>query len=182
MEIDERGSARIDAYLKDVSANLALMPARERQDLVDQLRSHIHEALQARTAGSDARDGDVEAVLSEMDPPESYATPEVCATGESCGAAATQQSSRASGKPLTALARLSLGKWALIIAIGGALAAGLLIAVGRGAVPVGFPFLLFLAAQIAAFVLGILSWREPWGKAATFTSAGLAIVLGLGCA
>jgi len=69
-----------------------------------------------------------------------------------------------------------LGKVALAMCLGGMVLAGLwaLVAlrVGVGlALPV---YLVFLAFQVAAFVLGLLSLRDPMGKAAAITSVVLA--------
>ena len=158
MKNNEQVRARVQSYLKEVAAHLERMPERERQDLLRQLDSHIHEALQARTGGNDAQASDVEAVLSEMDPPASYGT---------------VREGRFAG--------LSRGKWALLISLGSLVIAGLLVLLTGERVHVWIPFFLFLGGQIAAFVIGILSWREPLGKAAVFTSSALNVLAILFC-
>ena len=104
MKNREQVRARVRTYLKEVAAHLEGMPERERQDLLKQLESHIYEGLQARTEGNDAQASDVEAVLSEMDPPESYGT---------------VREGRLDG--------LSHGKWALLVSLGSLVIAGLLL-------------------------------------------------------
>lgn len=68
MNVTPEETDRIDSYLREVGARLN---DAERTETLANLESHIHEAIAARRAqGGDA--GVVEAVLSEMDPPESY--------------------------------------------------------------------------------------------------------------
>jgi len=159
MNSDEQVCVRVQSYLKEVAAHLEGMPEREQQDLLRQLESHIHEALQARTGGKDAQASDVEAVLLEMDPPESYGTVR-------------------DGR----LGRLRRGEWALLISLGSLVVAGLLVLLSGGRMAVWIPVFLFLGSQVAAFVIGILSWRESCGKAAVFTSGALSILAVLCCA
>ena len=159
MKSDEQACARVQSYLEEVAAHLERMPEREQQDLLRQLESHIHEALQARTGGKDAQASDVEAVLSEMDPPESYGT---------------VRDGRLGG--------LRRGEWALLISLGSLVVAGLLVLLAGGRMAAWIPFFLFLGGQIAAFVIGIQSWRQSCGKAAVFTSGALSILAVLFCA
>jgi len=152
MKTDERILAIIQEYLNDVAARLEGMPEPERQDLLIQLEAHIHEALEARTGGGVAQASDVEAVLSEMDPPASY---------ESVG----------TGSRLAGMRR---GQWALAISLGSLVLVGLLSYLS----PPEMAFVsLFFVGQISAFVLGVLSWRDPFGKAAVFTSALMVVAL-----
>jgi mannose-6-phosphate isomerase-like protein (cupin superfamily) len=91
---------RIDQFISAVERTLAEggMGEEERQNIVGDLRVQIEEMLSARTtsAGKPATLADVEAVLSELDPPESYSqadegkeTPKVQhaeqSRGHSCG-------------------------------------------------------------------------------------------------
>ena len=158
MKNDEQAHMAVQSYLREVAAHLEGVPERERQDLLRELESHIHEALQTRTGGNDARASDVEAVLSEMDPPASYGT----------------------GKE-GHLAGLSRGKLALLISLGSLVVAGLLVLLTGQRVAVWSPLFLFLGGQIAAFVIGVLSWRESFGKAAVFTSGALSVLAFLFC-
>ena len=67
-EIEER----ITRYLEMVAANIAGVPADEKEEILRNVESHIYEALSER-AGENPTIADVEAVLAEMDPPDSYA-------------------------------------------------------------------------------------------------------------
>ena len=72
------------------------------------------------------------------------------------------------------------GKLALVLCLGGLILA---VAIGVSARLMNYnadvpAYLIFLGFQVAAFVVGILSRREPLGKAAFLTSA----ILGLGSA
>jgi len=153
MRINEQVRAKIKTYLNDVAVHLEGTPAQGRQDLLRQLEAHIHDALEARAGGREAEVPDLEAVLSEMDPPESYG----------------QSQNRG-------ICGLSQSKWPLLISMAGLVVAGLLVVLSGGRVALWIPFFLFLGTQVAAFVLGILSWRDPFGEAAVFASAGLSVL------
>lgn len=62
---------RIRRYLDDVSRHLSGVSEKSRQETLQDLESHIHEAL-ARRAPQDPSLSDLEAILAEMDPPESF--------------------------------------------------------------------------------------------------------------
>lgn len=156
MQINEQVRSKVEAYIKEVAARSGSMPKAQQQELLRQLESHIYEALAAKVGERDAQVADVEAVLSEMDPPESYG-----------------------GQGRLSAWGLTSGKWALLVSIGG-LAASALLALccsGRIGLSTWVPLLLFWSAQLAAFILGLQSWREPFGKAAVFTSAGLTVLM-----
>ena len=74
---------RIKAYLDAVGSNLA---EPDRSETLADLESHIYEAVASR-AGSGESGGVVDAVLSEMDPPESYANPTPATKTGICGLA-----------------------------------------------------------------------------------------------
>ena len=59
-------AGKIEAYLRAVEKNIAHKSAAVRKELLDELREHIAESL--RHGG-----GDIDRVLAEMDPPESFA-------------------------------------------------------------------------------------------------------------
>jgi len=61
--------AKIEAYLRAVEAQLGGSPA-AKKELVTELREHIDEALRRRSSAPTV--DEVEAVLAELDPPESY--------------------------------------------------------------------------------------------------------------
>ncbi len=102
--------ARIETYLNAVDAELAGKPEAARRELLAQLREHITESLRRR--GAEPTSADVEAVLAEMDPPESFAEEEV-----------RGQRAEVSGQPsainhsskwfVVALAALALNTWAV---------------------------------------------------------------------
>lgn len=69
MVMDADARSRIDRFLGRVEAHLADRSEEEREELLRDLESHLHDALAGRETASRA---DVEAVIAEMDPPESY--------------------------------------------------------------------------------------------------------------
>lgn len=72
MNLPDPLAQRIRTYLDDVQRHLAGRPETVRADLRRQIESHICEALRQR-AGETPSLADLEAVLSEMDPPDSFA-------------------------------------------------------------------------------------------------------------
>jgi len=156
--MNEHVRVKVKAYLNNVAARLEGMPEQDRQELLRQIEAHIHDALEAKAGDKEAEVMDLETVLSEMDPPESYG----------------QSQNRS-------IYGLSQSKWALLISMGGLVLAGLLVVLSGGRMAVWIPFFLFLGTQIAAFVLGILSWRDTFGKAAVLTSAALSVFAFLLC-
>ena len=69
MVIDATARSLIDRFLGRVEAHLTDRTEDERDELINDLESHIHDTLARRESDTLA---DVEAVLAEMDPPESY--------------------------------------------------------------------------------------------------------------
>ena len=70
---------------------------------------------------------------------------------------------------------LSSGRIALILSLGGVVAAILVEAtVARHQPGVMAGYGIFIAFQVAAFVVGLISWRDRLGKSACLTSAILA--------
>ena len=153
MKSDEQVRQRVETYMKEAEAHLTGMSPPEVRETLKQIESHIYEALEVRTGGKSPQLADVEAVLGDMDPPECYGD---------------------SGQVGTA--PLLKGKWCLLVSLGSLLVAGLLILMTGGRLSTWIPFFLFLGGQIVAFVLGILAWRDPLGKAAVFASGALAIM------
>jgi len=155
---------RVQDFLDRVAAHLGPAPDDEKRELLSDLESHIHEALESRLSGRKAAPEDLQAVLAEMDPPESYGEP------------AEGQRPAGSGKR-------TLGLTALCISLGSLLVAMLLAALvyilvsprtsGLLEMMTWIPAFLFFAGQITALVLGILSWSSPFGKAAVITSSAL---------
>ena len=72
MDHEKKIEGRITRYLEMVAANIGGVPADEQEEILRNVESHIYEALNVR-AGENPTIADVEAVLAEMDPPESYA-------------------------------------------------------------------------------------------------------------
>jgi hypothetical protein len=73
--------------------------------------------------------------------------------------------------------RAGLAKIAVCVCLGGLVPAGLVAGQARILSPdaAGIAYLLFVACQIAAFVLGVMSWKDSLGKAAGVVSAVLAV-------
>lgn len=142
----------VKRYLDAVAARLGSLTPAEREETLRDVESHIYDALAAR-GDERATPADLQAVLAEMDPPEAYGTP-----------------------AKEGLRGLGQGKWALLISVGGVAAAAVLVVLGGGRMVTWPPVFLFLAAQISAFILGILSWQNSFGKAAVFTSAAMTVV------
>jgi len=69
MLVDATARSLIDRFLGRVEAHLTDRPEEERDELIDDLEAHIHDALARRESDTLA---DVVAVLAEMDPPKSY--------------------------------------------------------------------------------------------------------------
>lgn len=107
---------RIDDYLRAVEAQLSDKSAAAKQELLTELQEHIAEALRKRSATPTV--ADIDAVLAELDPPESYAEPT-----DTKPLPSTQQSmppperpSRSSGSSkwfVVALVALALNAWAV---------------------------------------------------------------------
>jgi quercetin dioxygenase-like cupin family protein len=87
--------SRIDDFLTAVDAAMAKanVSGRERRNVIDDLRGQILEMLSQR--GQTATAADVEAVLAELDPPQSYAED----AGESPGESATESTSESTAEP-----------------------------------------------------------------------------------
>ena len=59
-------------FLNRVGQHLGHKTDEEKMEILTDLESHIHEALSARAQGRQSTLEDLQAVLNEMDPPESY--------------------------------------------------------------------------------------------------------------
>lgn len=64
--------ARISQYLAEVESHLSALSEGERADILNSLQAHIDNELQNRNRGQPTQE-DVDAILMDMDPPESYA-------------------------------------------------------------------------------------------------------------
>lgn len=62
---------RIDHHIHQVEQHLAGLAADEQQEILQTVRTHIHDALEHRSNGNPSKNI-LEAILAEMDPPESY--------------------------------------------------------------------------------------------------------------
>ncbi|MCX6996731.1 MAG: MG2 domain-containing protein, partial [Kiritimatiellaeota bacterium] len=108
---------KIEEYLNAVAAQLGRQPAAARGELLSQLREHIADALQRRGATPTA--ADVETVLAEMDPPESFAEEEIgdqrsTVSGQPAAIHNPQAAINNSSKWLVvALVALTLNAWAV---------------------------------------------------------------------
>jgi hypothetical protein len=74
MNLPQDAERRLDVYLRAVERRLSRKDPRERGELIAELRDHALEALRRR-AGERPSLADVECVLADMDPPESFADP-----------------------------------------------------------------------------------------------------------
>ncbi|HUW56376.1 MAG TPA: hypothetical protein VMZ92_07045 [Planctomycetota bacterium] len=146
----ERG---VRDFLDRVAEHLGAVPEDEKREILTDLASHIHEALASRVSEREPTLADLEQVLAEMDPPESYAP-----QGDVEGAAGSD--------------RRTIGIAALCTSLGSLLAAGLLAVLAD----TRLPFFLLVVGQVAALGLGILSRSSPFGKAAIITSSALLVL------
>lgn len=151
MNSDATISQAVGRFLNRVGEHLAHRRAEEKREILSDLESHIYEALQSRTQDRQPSLEDIQSVLAEMDPPETYTailTPE-----------------HEERKPSTPLVTLSL------------LCAGLQI-LGLGLTILGTPLvggITGFAAVVNFFV--IWSWRSPkW----LILLTGIAAICGLG--
>jgi hypothetical protein len=62
---------RVTAHLDEIRKHLGKLPADERQEILQSIESHIYDALESRSEGKPTP-ALLDAVLAEMDPPESY--------------------------------------------------------------------------------------------------------------
>lgn len=98
---------RMRAYLDEVGSHLADRPTALRADLLRQLESHLCEALRQR-GGDNPTPADLDAVLAEMDPPDSYRLPTPDTTGD---APAGPWQTPATPPPATCPGRRGDTKW-----------------------------------------------------------------------
>ena len=164
MNSDTTISQAVGRFLKRVGEHLANKGQEEKREILADLESHIYEALHSCSQGRQPTLEDLQAVLAEMDPPESYGQ-------------ATERIT--DHKALGPANKTTLGIVALCISLGSLVAAGFLfLAIGH---MLGYwiPYLLFYAGQSSGLILGVLAWINPFGKAAVITSA-LLIVLSMG--
>jgi hypothetical protein len=170
VNLDTELQRKVQDFLDRVAAHLGAMPDDEKRELLADLESHIHEALEARLSGRTPTLQDLDAVLAEMDPPESYGEP------------VAADKPAVPGDQTATSARTGLGIVALCISLGSLVVAMLLatlayiLALGTGGLLAWIPVFLFLAGQLTALVLGILSWSSPFGKAAVITSSALMVL------
>ena len=108
MKLKPELSRRVEQYLAQVENSLRAKPVAVRREVLDSLRRHIHEALAAGSAAPAAED--VDAVLADMDPPESFAS-----EGEATAPAAVATPAPLLRWPwfLLACAFLALNGWAV---------------------------------------------------------------------
>jgi len=144
----------IERYLKGVDRALTRQEVAERREIVDELRTHIHESLAAEDLRT-IRADDVRRVLATMDPPDAYRS-----EGEDTAPSASVRGQR-------------IGRIGFFFLIAALATAGFAILVGavfsldallRG----GLIVAAFLAAT--GFGLGVAGWRSPLGKAAVVGS------------
>ena len=110
MNLPDELQRKIEDYLRAVDSHLGSRSAAVRRELLNELREHIAEALRRRCSAAAPTAADLEAVLGELDAPESYA--------EEAGASAATPAPcdphrRSTVWLLLALAALALNGWAV---------------------------------------------------------------------
>jgi hypothetical protein len=71
MRLTAEQQERINQYLNQVQRNLAPLSSIEQEEILDNLRAHIHSEIENRSLGSPTLE-EVESVLNDMDQPESF--------------------------------------------------------------------------------------------------------------
>ena len=156
MKVDSAVQKRIDRYLQEIHDRLQAGPVETRREILSNIEAHLHEALAQRVTG-DATVADVESVLSEMDPPESYGVTSGVATPGPESVATTQRTRTLGWLALASLAVAAIVPFVLGLLISRIDIIALYLILGA-------PFL------AASLVLGVLSWRQPTGKVAVVGS------------
>ena len=156
-------------FLSRVSQHLGQKTAEEKQEILTDLESHIYEALATRAQRGQPTLEDLQAVLAEMDSPESHGQASETDGGQRC-------TRRTMG-----IVALSISLGSIILAICVAVFVDNLGYTWRRHLPDEgrLGYLVFLAGQFSAFILGLIAWRNPFGKAAVIVSTVL-VFLSLG--
>lgn len=151
---------RIDRYLKNVGRALEHLEPSERREILEGLRTHIHEGL-AQQGSTPSSVEDVRAVLSSMDVPQAYR-----------GEVARGGSTRAARSR-------TIGRLGFFFLLGGIVVAALSLLLGTLVADALFRggLILSVVLVVCALGLGIASWRDSYGKA-----AAICAVLALLCA
>ncbi len=151
---------KIAEYLSEVEAHLQAANPEERRETLRGLEEHLWEALRAR-AGDEPTPADLEAVLAQAAPPSSFgwAPARRAFPFRQVGWAAVAALGAGVASPALVLLASRLFAWNVPLAVVVLL--------------IGAPFLL------AAVVLGIVSWREPQGKAALIGAVLVAFAVSL---
>lgn len=143
----------IKRYLRRVRKRLSHLEPSEREEILRDLGNHIQEELAVRSAAHPTR-SDVAAVLANMEAPESF--------GREAPPSAKQYSPRERTMGSLALIALlsGLGVFLLGLLLGTLVDDAWL----RGGV------IVTLILSASALILGIMSWRHPFGKGAAVTA------------
>lgn len=148
MKANQKVKREVRKYLRRVKAHLGDRSPAEREELLHSIEEHIYELLTQR-AIEEPTFADLTAVLTELDPPESYGI-----------VTESKNSSR-------------IGWIALSL-----LVAGIVIPLAVALIISNTGILLFTTGPLVlvALVLGVYSWREPTGKATVIGVAAVVIV------
>lgn len=134
-------------YLNQVKQNLGHLPSARRDALLSELESHINDALRQRVKSETPTLADIKAIIAEMDSPDSFKQiGNDGARGEN---------------PSYALGKLALG-----LSIVGAILMW---------IPCFVAYIGFIL-QAAAFLIGLLTWRNPYSKVAVVLSFALLFI------
>ena len=166
MEMPAEAQKAIRRYLNAVKSSMTGAPVDEQRDILNELEAHIREALASRLHGAEATASDVDAVLVDMDPPESYAG----AADESV-APDRESASRPEGS------RKAVGLTALILVLVGLLLTIFTFAFHTALTQWGVDAEVLALGSLAVCaiggLLGWLSFRTSPGKIAAILGSGL---------
>ncbi len=158
MKTQSKAQRSIERYLRGIRNRLRNLEPAERDEILAGLRGHIQEELARRGTTHPTRE-DVAAVLAHMETPESF--------GQEARAAMRYTSRDRTLGPLALIALLSgVGVFLLGLLLGNLVAEFWLTAA----------ILLTLVLCASALVLGIMSWRHPYGKGAAVTAILILII------
>jgi hypothetical protein len=81
MKLSAENENRINRYLNEVQKNLSSLSKLEQEEILENLRAHIYSELENRSLGQPTPE-DMQSVLNDMDPPDSYANSQLDLSAE----------------------------------------------------------------------------------------------------
>lgn len=165
MNTDPAIRQTVDVFLHRVDSHLANQTPEQKRDILADLEAHIYEGLANRAADRQPTIEDLQAVLTEMDQPESYAQP------------AEIPKTHPPNRRATGIVALSISLGTVILAVFIAILIEQLSHKWQGYLLDGWlAYLIFLAGQVTAFILGLIAWKNRFGKTAVIVSAALLVL------